>query len=107
MTHGSGPSPRQAYPACARAAHTCRPTDNAAVEIEIAPGVAVVDAPNGARLRGPAEAISATLQGPRVLRDADEGTTAQLGPCTLLVSGYLPDELPPRTISLPGHAWNI
>jgi hypothetical protein len=77
------------------------------VEIEVAPGVAVVDAPNGARLRGPAEAISATLQRLRVLRDVDEGTTAQLGPWTLLVSDYVPNELPPRTISLPGRAWNI
>jgi len=77
------------------------------VKIELAPGVELVDAPNGARLRGPAEALSATLQRLSVLHDADEGTTAQLGHWTLLVSDYVPDELPPRTISLPGPAWNI
>ena len=77
------------------------------MEIELAPGVEVVDGPSGARLRGPAESVSATLQRLRILRDADEGTTAQLGSWTLLVSESVPDELPPRTISMPGRAWNI
>jgi hypothetical protein len=77
------------------------------VEIELAAGVDVVDGPNGARLRGEAEALSATLEGLRGLRDAKDGTIAQLGSWTLIVSDYVPDELPPRTISLPGHAGNI
>ena len=77
------------------------------MEIELDPAVELIDGPNGVRLRGEPEGISATLQRLRVLRDAAEGTTAQLGEWTLIVSEYVPDALPARTISLPGHAWNV
>jgi hypothetical protein len=76
------------------------------VEIEVA-GVEVVAGPRGVRLRGPAEAIVAAVQGLRGLKDAPEGSTAQLGTWTLVVSEYIPETLSPHTVSMPGHAWNI
>ena len=57
------------------------------VDIDIADGVELVAAPRGVRLRGPAHAVVATVQQLRVLRDAAEGTSAQLGEWTLLVGG--------------------
>lgn len=78
-----------------------------AVEILLSPGVEILNGPRGARLRGPARAVVETVERLRRLQELGEGEQAQLGTWTLVVSDSVPGGLPPATVSMPGHAWNV
>jgi hypothetical protein len=75
--------------------------------IAISLGVEIVDGPTGVRLRGPAGPVAETLDRLRALKNEHDGYTARLGDWTLIVDDLVSGQLPPRTVSLPGRAWNI
>lgn len=75
--------------------------------VPLNPGVEVVAGPAGFRLKGPALAVVETLQRLRMLNDKPEGYKTTIGEWTLLVSDYVAESLPERTLSMPGHAWNV